>query len=99
MEAPILAGWLLREAGIAFPWSDRLAVFATGDVQFTDADGVPVLSGVLDNVAWAESAAAVVVPVRRDGELLVATVGRDALRLPLARHRFRAGRPDVRCGQ
>ena len=82
VEGPVLAGWLLRAAGIAFPWSDRLAVFAAGDVQFTEAAGGPVLTGVLDSVAWPESAAALVVPVRRDGELLVATVGPDALRIP-----------------
>jgi alkylation response protein AidB-like acyl-CoA dehydrogenase len=81
-DGPILAGWLLREAGMAFAWSDHLAVLAAGDVQLADARGGPVLSGTLDAVAWPQSAAALVVPVRRGGELLVATVGLDALRLP-----------------
>jgi alkylation response protein AidB-like acyl-CoA dehydrogenase len=81
-DGPILAGWLLREAGMTFAWSDHLAVLAAGDVQLADARGGPVLSGTLDAVAWPQSAAALVVPVRRGGELLVATVGLDALRLP-----------------
>jgi alkylation response protein AidB-like acyl-CoA dehydrogenase len=82
VEGPILAGWLLRAAGTAFPWSDHLPVLATGDVQLADAPGGPVLTGTLDTVAWPQSAAALVVPVRRNGELLVATVGPGALRLP-----------------
>jgi alkylation response protein AidB-like acyl-CoA dehydrogenase len=84
IEGPILAGWLLRASGLAFPWSDRLPVLAAGDVQLTDAGGGPVLTGTLDAVAWPQSAAALVVPVRRGGELLVATVGLDALLLPAA---------------
>jgi alkylation response protein AidB-like acyl-CoA dehydrogenase len=100
VEGPVLAGWLLREAGIAFPWSDRLAVFAAGDVQLTEAAGGPVLTGVLDNVPWPDSAAALVVPVRRDRELLVATVQLDALRLPPrganTREANTAGEPSAR---
>ena len=60
VEGPILAGWLLRAVGTAFPWSDHLAVLATGDVQLADAGGGPVLTGTLDTVAWPESAAALV---------------------------------------
>jgi alkylation response protein AidB-like acyl-CoA dehydrogenase len=78
IEGPVLAGWLLRAAGLAFPWSDQLPVLATGDVQLAGT----VLTGTLDTVAWPDSAAALVVPVRRDGELMVAIVGLDALRLP-----------------
>ncbi len=82
VEGPVLAGWLLRESGTAFPWSDQLAVLAAGDVQLTEAGGGPVLTGTLDTVPWPESATALVVPVRRDGELLVATVAAGALGLP-----------------
>jgi alkylation response protein AidB-like acyl-CoA dehydrogenase len=80
-EGPVLAGWLLRQAGIEFPWSERLAVLADGDVQLAGTARGAVLTGIIDAVAWPENAAALVVPVRRDGELLVATVGLDALRL------------------
>ena len=97
LAGPLLAGWLLREAGIAFPWGDRLAVFAAGDVQLADAADGPVLSGVLDSVAWPESASALVVPVRRDdGGLLVATVALDALRIPPASGANTAGEPAAR---
>jgi alkylation response protein AidB-like acyl-CoA dehydrogenase len=97
LAGPLLAGWLLREAGIAFPWGDRLAVFAAGDVQLADAVDGPVLSGVLDSVAWPESASALVVPVRRDdGGLLVATVALDALRIPPASGANTAGEPAAR---
>jgi alkylation response protein AidB-like acyl-CoA dehydrogenase len=95
IEGPILAGWLLRESGLAFPWSDRLPVLAAGDVQLADAGGGLVLTGTLDTVAWPDSAAALVVPVRRGGELLVATVGLDALRLPAAGANT-AGEPEAR---
>ena len=82
VEGPILAGWLLRESGIAFPWGDDLAVLAEGDVTVADAGSDPVLTGVLDSVPWPRSARTLVVPVSRDGELLVATVATDALGLP-----------------
>jgi alkylation response protein AidB-like acyl-CoA dehydrogenase len=82
VEGPVLAGWLLRQAGTTVNWGDQLAVLATGDVELADAAGGPVLTGTLDSVAWPERATALVVPVRRGAELLVATVDRDALGLP-----------------
>ena len=85
IEGPILAGWLLAASGTAFDWSDQLAVLAAGDVQLADTGGGPVLDGTLDCVGWPESAAALVVPVRRDGELLVVTVDAGAVRWPPGR--------------
>jgi alkylation response protein AidB-like acyl-CoA dehydrogenase len=82
VEGPILAGWLLREAGTAFDWGEQLAVLAAGDVRLADGADGPVLTGTLDSIPWPGSAAVLVVPVRRGGELLVATVSLDALRLP-----------------
>jgi len=82
VEGPVLAGWLLREAGVAFPWGDGLAVLAEGDVTVADAGGGPVLTGVLASVPWPGSARTLVIPVSRDGELLVATVAPGALGLP-----------------
>jgi alkylation response protein AidB-like acyl-CoA dehydrogenase len=82
VEGAILAGWLLRESGLAFPWSDDLAVLAAGDVKLADAGSGPVLTGLLESVAWPGSARMLVVPVSRDGELFVATVATDALGLP-----------------
>jgi alkylation response protein AidB-like acyl-CoA dehydrogenase len=82
VEGAILAGWLLRESGLAFPWGDDLAVLAAGDVKLADAGSGPVLTGLLESVAWPRSARMLVVPVSRDGELLVATVATDALGLP-----------------
>ena len=79
IEGPVLAGWLLRRSGLAFPWADGLAVLAAGDVALADAGRGPVLSGVLESVAWPRSARLLVVPVNRDGELFVATVAADAL--------------------
>jgi alkylation response protein AidB-like acyl-CoA dehydrogenase len=95
IEGPVLAGWLLREAGLAFPWDDDLAVCAAGDVKLADAGRGPVLTGVLDAVPWPESARALVVPVSRDGELFVATVAADALG-PLPRGANTAGEPVTR---
>jgi alkylation response protein AidB-like acyl-CoA dehydrogenase len=82
IEGPILAGWLLAASGTAFDWSDQLAVLAAGDVQLADTGGGPVLDGTLDRVGWPGSAAALVVPVRRDGELLVAIVEAGAVEWP-----------------
>ncbi len=53
VEGPVLAGWLLREARIVFPWGDGLAVLAEGDVTVADAGGGPVLTGVLASVRLA----------------------------------------------
>jgi alkylation response protein AidB-like acyl-CoA dehydrogenase len=79
IEGPILAGWLLRQARLAFPWSDHLAVTAAGDIRL---DEPGVLTGTLEPMPWPEVATTLVVPVRQDGRLLVATVAVDALRLP-----------------
>ena len=78
-EGPVLAGWLLRQSGLAFPWADGLAVLAAGDVELADAGRGPALTGVLESVAWPRSARLLVVPVNRDGELFVATVAAEAL--------------------
>ena len=80
IEGPILAGWLLGQARLAFPWGDHLAVTAAGDLQLEAAGRV--LTGTLESVAWPEAATTLVVPVRQDGRLLVATVAVDALGLP-----------------
>lgn len=82
VEGPILAGWLLRRSGLAFPWGDGQAVLAAGDVKVADAGRGLVLTGVIESVAWAPGARTLVVPVSRDGELFVATVAADALGLP-----------------
>jgi alkylation response protein AidB-like acyl-CoA dehydrogenase len=79
IEGPILAGWLLRQARLAFPWSDHLAVTTAGDIRLDEAG---VLTGTLETMPWPEVATTLVVPVRQDGRLLVATVAVDALRLP-----------------
>jgi alkylation response protein AidB-like acyl-CoA dehydrogenase len=82
IEGPILAGWLLRQGRLAFPWNDHLAVTATGDIRLEEAGRDRVLTGTLETMAWPEVATTLVVPVRQDGQLLVATVGVDALGLP-----------------
>ncbi len=74
VEGPVLAGWLLGQARIAFAWSDHLAVMAAGETQLEQAEGSRVLSGTLDSIAWPDQASMLVVPVRQDGQLLVATV-------------------------
>src|SRR6202040_1451168 len=63
-------------------WGDDLAVLAEGEVTVADAGSGQVLTGLLDSVPWPRSARTLVVPVRRDGELFVATVATDALGLP-----------------
>ena len=83
VEGPILAGWLLRESRLAFPWGDGLAVLAPGDVKLADTGRGLALTGVLDSVAWPQSARMLVVPVRQDGGLFVATIAVDALGLSL----------------
>jgi acyl-CoA dehydrogenase len=82
IESPILAGWLLRRAGIAFPWSNQLPVIAAGSVRLEQAGGRRVLTGTLKSIAWADNATTLVVPVRQDEQLLVATLPVDALGLP-----------------
>jgi alkylation response protein AidB-like acyl-CoA dehydrogenase len=82
VEGPILAGWLLRKSGLAFPWADGLAVLAAGEVKLADTGRGPVLAGVLESVAWPQGARTLVVPVSRDGELFVATLAANALGLP-----------------
>jgi alkylation response protein AidB-like acyl-CoA dehydrogenase len=95
VEGPILAGWLLRESRLPFSWGDGLAVLAEGRVKLSDAGRRPVLSGVLESVAWPQSARVLVVPVSQAGELLVATVEVDALGLP-AGEANTAGEPVAR---
>ena len=92
-EGPILAGWLLRQARLAFPWSDHLAVTAAGDTRLEGAGRV--LTGTLESVAWPEAATTLVVPVRQDEQLLVATVSVDALGLPAGAANI-AGEPVAR---
>jgi acyl-CoA dehydrogenase len=82
IESPILAGWLLRHARLAFPWNDQLPVMAAGEIRLEEVGGHRVLTGTLERIAWPENATTLVVPVRQDGQLLVATVPRGALRLP-----------------
>jgi alkylation response protein AidB-like acyl-CoA dehydrogenase len=79
VDGPILAGWLLSVSATAVDWSGQLPVLAAGDVRLEEAPGGPVLTGTLDSVAWPEHATALVLPVRRDGRLVVVTVGLDAL--------------------
>ena len=81
IEGPVLAGWLLRQGGLAFPWADDLAVLAVGDVALAQTGAGPVLTGVLESVGWPQSARLLVVPVNRDGELYVATVDTEAVGL------------------
>src|SRR5580692_5070209 len=50
IEGPILAGWLFRQARLAFPWNDHLAVMAAGDIGLDEG----VLTGTLESVAWPE---------------------------------------------
>jgi acyl-CoA dehydrogenase len=95
VEGPILAGWLLSQARLAFPWSDHLAVTAAGDLQLEAAARGRVLTGTLESVAWPEAATTLVVPVRQDERLLVATVAVDALGL-LAGAANTAGEPVAR---
>jgi alkylation response protein AidB-like acyl-CoA dehydrogenase len=92
IEGPILAGWLLRQARLAFPWSDHLAVTAAGDTRL---EAGRLLTGTLESVAWPDRATTLVVPVRQDGQLLVATVAVDALGL-LAGAANTAGEPVAR---
>jgi acyl-CoA dehydrogenase len=82
IEGPVLAGWLLRQAGLTFAWSDHLAVMAAGRIRLEETGRGRVLFGTLDSIAWPDSATMLVVPVRRDERLLVATVALDALDLP-----------------
>jgi alkylation response protein AidB-like acyl-CoA dehydrogenase len=82
IEGPILAGWLLRQARLAFPWSGQLAVTAAGDIRLEEAGGGRGLTGTLEAMPWPQTATTLVVPVREDGQLLVATVAVDALGLP-----------------
>jgi alkylation response protein AidB-like acyl-CoA dehydrogenase len=82
IEGPVQAGWLLRQAGLTFAWSDHLAVMAAGGIRLEETGRGRVLSGTLESVAWPGSATTLVVPVRRDEQLLVATVALDALELP-----------------
>jgi acyl-CoA dehydrogenase len=82
LEGPILAGWLLRESASGFPWGDQLAVIGDGDIHLEGGRDGQVLTGTLDAVTWPESAAVLVAPVERDGELLVATIDAAALGLP-----------------
>lgn len=82
VDGPLLAGWLLRRAGLTFPWGDDLAALAAGDVKLADVGRGPVLTGAVESVAWPRSARTLVVPVSRDGELFVATVAADTLGLP-----------------
>ncbi len=79
IEGPILAGWLLRQARLAFPWGDHLAVMAAGDIGLDEG----VLTGTLESVARPERATTLVVPVRQDERLMVATVALDGLGLPM----------------
>jgi alkylation response protein AidB-like acyl-CoA dehydrogenase len=75
VEGPLLAGFLLSRAGIAFAWDSELAVIATGEVTAGPADrGQVRLHGELVDVGWAHQASALVVPVQRDGGLHVAVV-------------------------
>jgi alkylation response protein AidB-like acyl-CoA dehydrogenase len=75
VEGPVLAGYLLSRAGIAFPWASELAVVATGDISAEPADvGGLRLAGELVDVGWAHYASTLVVPVERDGRLHVALV-------------------------
>jgi alkylation response protein AidB-like acyl-CoA dehydrogenase len=82
IEGPVLAGWLLRQAGLTFAWSDHLAVMAAGRIRLEETGRGRVLFGTLDRIAWPGSATTLVVPVRQDDQLLVATVALDALDLP-----------------
>jgi alkylation response protein AidB-like acyl-CoA dehydrogenase len=82
LDGPILAGWLLRESASGFPWGDQLAVIADGAIHLGEGRDGQVLTGTLDAVTWPESAAVLVAPVERDGELLVATIDTAALGLP-----------------
>ncbi len=82
IEGPILAGWLLRQARLTFPWSDHLAVTAAGDTRLEGSGRGRVLTGTLESMAWPEAATTLVVPVRQDGQLLVATVAVAPLGLP-----------------
>jgi len=82
IEGPVLAGWLLRQAGLTFAWSDHLAVMAAGRIRLEETGRGRVLFGTLDSIAWPGSATTLVVPVRQDEQLLVATVALDALELP-----------------
>ena len=82
IEGPVLAGWLLRQARLAFPWSDHLAVIAEGETRLEAVGRRCVLTGTLESIAWPANATTLVVPVRQDEQLLVATVALDALGLP-----------------
>ena len=82
IESPILAGWLLRQAGLDFPWNDQLPVIAAGEMRLAAVGGDRVLTGTLESVAWPENATTLVVPVRKDEQLLVATVPLGAAGLP-----------------
>jgi len=77
LEGPILAGWLLAKAGIEFPWSEQLAVHASGDLTARRApDGRVQLDGMLYAVRWGTRAALLVVPVLHGGTVYVATLAR-----------------------
>jgi alkylation response protein AidB-like acyl-CoA dehydrogenase len=82
IEGPVLAGWLLRRAGLTFAWSDHLAVMAAGQIRLEETGHGHALTGTLDSIAWPGNATTLVVPVRWDEQLLVATVALDALELP-----------------
>jgi acyl-CoA dehydrogenase len=82
IEGPIMAGWLLRQARLAFPWSDQLPVMAAGEMQLEEMGGRRVLTGTLESIAWPENATTLVVPLRQDEQLLVATLPLGALGLP-----------------
>ena len=82
IEGPVLAGWLLRRAGLTFAWSDHLAVMAAGAIRLEETAHGHALFGTLESIAWPGNATTLVVPVRRDEQLLVATVALDALELP-----------------
>ena len=81
VEGPILAGWLLGQARLAFPWSDQLAVMAAGEMRLEKTGGGRVLTGTLESIAWPERATTLVVPVRQEEQLLVATLPLGAIGL------------------
>jgi alkylation response protein AidB-like acyl-CoA dehydrogenase len=82
IESPILAGWLLRQARLAFPWNDQLPLIAAGSMRLEQTGGGRVLTGTVPSIAWPDNASTLVVPVRQGEQLLVATLPVDALGLP-----------------
>lgn len=93
-ETAIIAGWLLRTAGLALPVASRCVVPVTGRVEGAlDGNGATgLLTMRAERVAWASWASHLIVPVPRDPDRTW-VVAVDAMRAAIRRGSNLAGEP------